>query len=143
MLVTYAPDQGSKQQWEWDADRVRTSEAELCEKRFGDTWDKLKVGIMSGQSKARRVLLWHLLRREQHTLRYEDVPDFYVGELLVEFTREELQAMRTKIERARMDETERDEMLTAIDLQIADAPSAGEPVGKATSNTSGDDTSGP
>jgi hypothetical protein len=135
MYVTYQPDDSDKQRWEWDPDRVRTSEAEMCEKRFGDSWDKLKIGVMAGQSKARRVLLWHLLRRDHHTLRYEDVPDFYMGELLVEFDRSELQEMRAKIERARMDESEREEMLTSIDLQIDDAPD-GDGEGKADSPVS-------
>lgn len=142
MLVTYAPEAADKQRWEWNPDRVRTSEAELIEKRYGDSWDKFKIGVISGQSRARRVLLWHLLRLEHHTLRYEDVPDFYMGDLLVEFDRSELSAMRANLERARMDESEREQMLIAIDLQIADAP-AGDDGGKATSKTDASGTGAP
>lgn len=136
MFVTYQPSDGERQRWEWDPDRVRQSEAEMVEKRYGKTWDQFKAGVMSGDSKARRVLLWHLLRREHHTLRYEDTPDFYVGELVVEFSTGELAVMRDRIMKANIPEDEREQMLTALDIQMADAAALESEMGKARSKKS-------
>lgn len=136
MYVTYKPADGDAQRWEWNPDRVRQSDAELIEKRYGGkTWDQFKAGVMSGDSKARRVLLWHLLRREHHTLRYEDTPDFYVGELVVEFGVAEVAVMRDRILKASIPDDERDQMLTALDIQMADAIALESELGKADSNS--------
>lgn len=137
MYVTYKPSDGDEQRWEWNPDRVRQSDAEMVEKRYGKTWDQFKAGVMSGDSKARRVLLWHLLRREHHTLRYEDVPDFYVGEMLVEFDVAEIDFMRDRIMKASISDDERDQMLTALDIQMADAIALESDLGKADSNNAG------
>jgi len=136
MFVTYQPSDGERQRWEWDPDRVRQSEAEMVEKRYGKTWDQFKAGVMSGDSKARRVLLWHLLRREHHTLRYEDTPDFYVGELVVEFSTGEIAMMRDRIMKANIPDDERDQMLTALDIQMTDAIALESEMGKARSKKS-------
>lgn len=134
MIVTYAPEDGDRQRWDWDPDRVRTSEAEIVEKRYGKSWDQFKASVMQGESKARRVLLWHLLRREHHTLKFEDLPDFYTGELQVEFTTSELTVIRDRVAKAKMSESEREDMLTALDLQMTEAVSADEAAGKAESS---------
>jgi hypothetical protein len=133
LIVTYSPADGDRQRWEWDPDKVRTSEAEIVEKRHGGTWDQFKAAAMQGESKARRVLLWHLLRREHHTLKFEDLPDFLTGELQVEFTRSEIALIRDRVSRAQMAESERQDMLTALDLQMSEAVD-GEPAGKAGSS---------
>lgn len=135
MFVTYQPSDGERQRWEWDPDRVRQSEAEMVEKRYGKTWDQFKAGVMSGDSKARRVLLWHLLRREHHTLRYEDTPDFYVGELVVEFSTGEIAVMRDRIMKANIPDDEREQMLTALDIQMTDAIALESEMGKARSKS--------
>lgn len=139
MIVIYEPADGDRQRWEWDPDRVRTSEAEICEKRYGKTWDQFKASVMQGESKARRVLLWHLMRREHHTLKFEDLPDFYTGELKVEFTTSEITVIRDRVAKAKMSESERDDMLTALDLQMAEAVEVAES-GKAASSNGGRST---
>lgn len=114
----------------------------MCEKRFGGAWDEFKAGVMQGQSKARRVLLWHLLRRQHHTLKYEDVPDFYTGELKVEWTTSELAAIRDRVAKAKLGDKERDDMLTALDVQMTEAIEV-EELGKAGSNNGGSSTGRP
>lgn len=131
MIVTYTPEDGDPQRWEFDPGRVRQSEAEVVEKRCGTTYDKWRAAIVSGEAKARRVLLWHLLRRQHHTLRYEDTPDFYMDDLKVEHTRGELLTLRERVLKANLPEDERDAVLTALDIEITDAI-AGEEEGKAT-----------
>lgn len=136
MYVTYKPTDGDAQRWEWNPDRVRQSEAELIEKRYGGkTWDQFKAGVMSGDSKARRVLLWHLLRRAHHTLRYEDTPDFYVGELVVEFNVAEIDLMRDRLMKASVSDDDREQMLTGLDMLMADAIALDADLGKADSNS--------
>lgn len=141
MWVTYQPESGDQQEWEFDADRVRAAEAELIEKRYGETWEMWKAGIQQGSIRARRVLLWHLMRRQHHTLRYEDTPDFYTGEVVVEYNTTELGAMRDAVLQISDPDKaeERAAILGAIDVQMTDAMAReattdaegdAEPVGK-------------
>ncbi len=116
-------------------DRVRQSEAELIEKRYGQNWDKFRADVQSGSAKARRVLLWHLMRRDHHTLRFEDVPDFYTGELLVEHSADELTALKDRLMKANLPDEEREQILVGLDIEITEAMARGEQIeGKATSN---------
>lgn len=137
MFVTYAPDGGSQERWEFDPDKIRQSRAEIIEKRYGKNWDQFRAGVQSGDSKARKVLLWHLRSLEHHTIRYEDTPDFCMGELKVEHSRGELIALRDRLEKANLPDDEREQMLTALDIEITDAiDSEVEVEGKATSPSS-------
>lgn len=126
MHVTYRPEDGEEQRWEFVPGRVRQSAAELVEKRFGKNWDIFCAGVQSGDSKARRVLLWHLLRQEHHTLRLEDVPDFFMDELVVEHSVDELHTLRDRLMKTDMPEDEREQMLVALDLEISEAIARGE-----------------
>lgn len=117
MRVTYTPDGENPTVYDFDPDAVRASAAELIERRYADTYDKWRAAVVQGSIKARRVLLWHLIARTHHTLRYEDTPDFAAGELVVELTKAELTALRTKVEK--MNHESRDELLSALDMEIA------------------------
>ena len=131
MIVTYTPEGEEAQRFEFIPDKVRANEAELIEKRFGGTFTEFRAGVTQGNVKARKVLLWHLLKRTHHTLRYEDVPDFAIGELVCENDRRELAEMRDRI--AKSNHPRREELMSALDVEIEDAPEAGEPAGKAES----------
>ncbi|MFF0469328.1 hypothetical protein ACFYPX_18090 [Micromonospora zamorensis] len=138
MHVTYTPEGGTAQRWDFNPGRVRAAEAELIEKRYGKAWDQFRADVQTGSMKARRVLLWHLLRREHHTLRFEDVPDFYTDELLVEHSVDELTLMREKLAQADLPDGDRDQMLAMLDIELAEAAARGEvPGGKALSNSAG------
>lgn len=139
MLVTYTPESGDAQRWEFDPKRVRASEAEAIEKRAGENWDSWLFAVQAGSMRARRVLLWHLLRREHPSLRWEDTPDFYAGELLVEHTVAELTEIRDRVEAARLSADQREQALTALDVAITEAMArqAEEPEGKAPSKSGG------
>ncbi|MEU1602688.1 hypothetical protein [Micromonospora matsumotoense] len=131
MIVTYTPEGEESQSWEFKTGRVKASEAEVLQKRFGGTWDEFAVGVFKGDVRARRVMLWHLLRLTHHTLRFEDAPEFYMDELKVEHTKEELGVMRSNIEKmSALPAEDREEILAALDIEIADAP---EGLGKAPS----------
>lgn len=122
MHVTYSPESGDVQRWEFKPDRVRASKAEMIEKRYGDSWDQWKTAVQAGNIKARRVLLWHLMTQQHPTLRWEEVPDFYSGELLVELDVDELRVLRAGVEANRqVDPTEKAAMLAALDDEIENA----------------------
>lgn len=125
MWVTYRPEdqpEDAVQKWEFNPKRVRTSDAEIIEKRYGANWDTWLNDVRSGSAKARRVLLWHLLRREHARLRYEDTPDFYMEELLVEHSVVELLELKDRLSKVKLDdESAREQMATALDIEITDA----------------------
>jgi hypothetical protein len=121
MLVTYAPAAADVQRWEFDPDRVRASEAELIEKRAGMSYDVWRADVLKGSIRARRVLLWHLIRRVHNALRYEDTPDFLTGELRVEFSVAELLGMRDRLGKAKLPDDEREQITTALDIEIGEA----------------------
>lgn len=120
MYVTYSPESGDVQRWVFDG-KVRQSKAEMIEKRYGGTFEQWRSAVQAGDSKARRVLLWHLMSQDHPTLRYEDVPDFYVDELVVEFTADELRTIRENVAKASLAADEKETMLAMLDGQIAEA----------------------
>jgi hypothetical protein len=82
MFVTFDKDDGSVPEiWEFDPNKVRASQAEMVEKRYGQPWDVFLRDLIKGSMLARRVLLWHLTRLSHHTLRFEDTPDFYAAKI--------------------------------------------------------------
>lgn len=147
MKFTYAPEDpadGERQEWQVDLRRIRQSESELMEKTYGGTKDEWDHGVLAGDSRARKVLMWHLMRRDHPRMQYRDVPDFYTGEVEVELDLAELERLRTQIaETAGLPDHERAKILDAIDAQIAEKQDAGTvidgelvPAGKARSRTS-------
>lgn len=135
MFVTYAPeDQPDSTRWEFVPGRVRANEAEIIEKRWGGHYDQFVSAVQSGSMRARRILLWHLLRKEHHTLRFEDTPDFYADELVVEHSRAELEKLRDRLQKADLTDDEREQAMTAIDIAVTEAIEA-EELGKARSKT--------
>lgn len=144
MLVNYMPEDGDHQSWEFDPRRVRASEAVMIQKRFGGTWEEFRAAVLQGDVEARRVLLWHLIRRTHHTLRFEDTPDFYTAELIVQATRTELLEMRAALVSNRgVPDDQREIMLSAIDVEIERAPDPEAGQGKASSPISSNDTGSP
>lgn len=121
MLVTYTPEDGDAQSWEFKPGRVRASEAEVIERRYGGTWDEFTAGVTAGNMRARRALLWALLRRDHATLRFEDTPDFYADEMTVQFTVAELTDIREKLSAAKVDPDKREQMLSALDVELTEA----------------------
>ncbi|MFC6094732.1 hypothetical protein [Saccharothrix lopnurensis] len=127
MFFTYRPADGDEQRWEFVAAEVRASQAEPIEKSYGQPWDVFLVDVFKGAARARRHLLWHLMRTDHPALRYEDVPDFALGEVELAFDRGELEAMREQLAGQLTAE-----QLTQLDALVAEAPEGRS--GKALSN---------
>lgn len=76
LRLIYTPEGEDSQEFDFDPDTVFSLEAEALEDVGGDSWDSYaewidKVG--SGNIRARRALLWILLRRSNPKLRFEDL----------------------------------------------------------------------
>lgn len=140
MFVTYKPEDAAEQRWEFDPRKVRASRAEMIEKRSGENWDNWLVAVQSGQMRARRVLLWHLMSLDHPTLRFEDTPDFYAGELEIEHSVAELTEIRDKVVKANLPAEQREQVMLALDGEITAAmerQGLAEPEGKARSKSGG------
>lgn len=95
MRVIYEPKNiadGDRQWWDFDPDAVYADEAELIEDHWGKPWDHFVVHVRGGSVKAKRLLLWHLMRGD-HARQYanlKDVPRFRTGEVFIEASPAEL-----------------------------------------------------
>lgn len=146
MFVTYSPADGDEQRWEFLADQVLDTDAEAIEKAYVDNWDNWLVTLLRGGMRARRVLLWHLIKTAHPSLKFADLPSFRVGELAVEFDREELELVRAGIADENssrgLDEATRESLLEHLDAELVKAPERSTG-GKARSKPSGKSTPSP
>ncbi len=121
MLVKFSPEnQVEPSTWEFHPEKVKQSAAELIERRSGLTYAQWAKAVGDGSALARKVLLWHLMTRDGHPLRIEDVPDFFFGDLTIEPDLDELRRVREQVETSTdIGGSEKSEALNAIDLEIA------------------------
>lgn len=126
MIVTYAPDGGEPRTWTYKPEDLPSSEAEAIEDALGGTFDQFGIKLLEGGMKARRALLWMLLRRTEPGLKFSNV-EFRVGELRVEFDRTERNRVRTQIEKADIPEADREVMIGLLDEEDAKDASPAEP----------------
>lgn len=97
MILTYRPEGQAAQSWELQLGKLRCAETEAIERRTGMPYgSEFKEKLLQGQVLARRALLWTLLRRVHHTLRFEDV-DFADDELELAFDRDEWQRIHDEL----------------------------------------------
>lgn len=145
MYVTYSPADGDPQTWVFIPGRVRTSEQEIVERRAGLRWDEWVMECKLNRASARKVLLWHLLRRDHLALKLEDVDDFYADELLVELSASELEESREGLAKSgALDGDDGPAMIQVLEAQLAEviAKHGDDRLGKVTSPTASTDTAG-
>lgn len=119
MEVIYTPDGGDEQRWSFRPKKFPSGEAEAIESATGFMWDEFAQAVLKGSVRARRGLLWVLLRRQHPTIKFADV-SFTLDELRLEMELDELQAMRGELEKIE-DPNVRDIALRQIDDDIAAA----------------------
>lgn len=121
MQVTYKPEgkPTENRSWEFQPEKVRANRAEMIENRYGSRYTEWVKEIQSGQVKARRVLLWHLMNLDQPTFKMEDVPDFAFGELELDYAVSDLQKLRREVDESAMDDQTKADTLRRLDLEIA------------------------
>jgi hypothetical protein len=148
VFVTFTPeDTGEVQRFEFKPGRIRSSRAEMIEKKYAKlageklTYDQFKMAVAQGSAIARRVLLWHVLNTVHPTLRIEDV-DPFEDEILVEYSRTELEELRAEIVKAKgLDDEQREAIVARLDQEIETAPD--DDGGKAPSKNSEPGTGAP
>jgi hypothetical protein len=142
VFVTYSPADGDEQRWEFHAGEVLAQDAEAIEKAFVDTWDSWLMMVLKGGMRARRVLLWHCIKIQHPSLKFDDLPNFRVDELKVEYDRDELTKIREGIEgQQQLDDNTREVALAWLDNQLKQAPAS--TAGKARSKPKGSATPSP
>lgn len=111
MILVYHPE-GNEEvtRWVYNPRKLMSPEREAIERITGFDFAEFTQKVVKGNSKARRALLWIMLKREHPTLKYEDV-DFAWDELRLEHSRQELELMR--------EELEKNDALTAAELAAA------------------------
>lgn len=144
MFVTYTPENGDPQVWEFDPEDEWSDDMILVEKQFGGTWLEFVAGCGSGDVAARRVLIWHLTRREHPTLSFRDLPRFKGKQVLIEQSVAELEANRAAWEMAGGPAKENGDLLAAMfETEIATARAKfGDGPGKVPSKSGSDSTPG-
>jgi len=138
--VTYTPEDGDRQEWVWNPKRVRATEGQVLLREFGEkSWDLFVQAIRQNDLHARRVLLWHLMRRDHPLVKFTDTPDFYTDELEVEMSSAELAELHDDIERSPAPADQKVTALAVFDamMQKALEREAAIDGGKASSPTSG------
>lgn len=126
MILTYAPDDGDKQEWRFRGDRLMTTEAEAIEKVTAFTYADFGRKLLEGNPTARRAVVWVLRKRTEPTLRFGDV-DFPMGALTLDFEDEEKEAMRQAISDDRsLSEEDKMEALAEIGFSDLDGADVAE-----------------
>jgi hypothetical protein len=122
MFVTFKPEGQEPQSWDFDPSRVKASICEMIEKRAGEPFEAWAMSIRSGKARARRVLLWHLISRDGHVLKFEDTPDFAFGELTVEHSVFEILNLREQFAKMKFEDPEqKSQLMAALDADLAEA----------------------
>lgn len=99
MRVTYSPEDGDEQIFDYNPNKLMSAEREALEKRTGKNFQDFSQGVLSGHALCRRALLHVLLKRQHPGISFDDV-DFAWDELKVEMTKGEItlavESMRQK-----------------------------------------------
>lgn len=98
MIVTYSPADGQQRTWQYKSAELPSADAEALEEVVPPSFDEWQQQLLRGGAKARRALLWVLLRRDDPTLKFGDV-EFRMGELEVEFDSDEKQRALAEVEK--------------------------------------------
>lgn len=124
MKLIYRPEDpadGDPGEWDVDIHGMRQSVAEKLEHDFGGTIDEFEQAVITGLSRARRLLLWHVMKFEHPHLRLAQVPDFRTGDLDVELDVDELKRTRERVAaNAGLSDYERTKILALVDGEIAE-----------------------
>jgi|1186.fasta_scaffold26473_2 hypothetical protein len=73
MLITYRPAGGEPRDWSFQPRELSSLEAEDVEDATGYAFPLFQSQFYAGRTRARRAVLWVLLRREDPALRFDDV----------------------------------------------------------------------
>lgn len=94
MFLVYQPEGSDEpQRWRYHPQKLMSAEREMLERRTGRDYSDFTKAVVSGNSGARRALLFMFLKRDHPGTRYEDV-DFAWDELTLQYSKGEYLKMR-------------------------------------------------
>lgn len=99
MYVTYTPAEGDKQEFIFNPNDINNFDAESIESVTGWDWDEFYMHLQKGSTKARRALLWVLLRAQHRGLQFRDV-HFTKKQVEVEYDKAEIREIMENIRNA-------------------------------------------
>ena len=117
MKVTYTPEDGEPQVFNYNPNALMSVEREALEKVTGRSFSDFAMGVLKGDARCRRALLHVLLKRQHPTLRLDDV-DFLWDELTVEMTQGEIDLAVAKLR----EKSGSEDMIEAMLKQREQAP---------------------
>jgi len=115
--VTYTPEDGEPQVFDYNPNRLMSVEREALEKVTGRSFNEFAMGVLKGNALCRRALLHVLLKRQHPGIRFDDV-DFLWDELTVEMTQGEIDLAVARLREKNGDE----DMIEAMLKQRDQAP---------------------
>ena len=122
MIVTYKPADGDERSWTFRATEMSSGDAEDIEDAVGKTFDEWQMALQMGGAKARRALLWIMLRRDTPGLRFRDV-SFRMGELDLDYEPEEKARLRAEVEKIKdIPEADKAQVLALLADEEGQAP---------------------
>lgn len=119
MKITYTPEDGPEQVFDYNPNKLMSAEREALEKVTGQSFNQFAMGVLRGNARCRRALLHVLLKRQHPGIRFEDV-DFLWDELTVEMTQGEIDLAVAKLREKNGDEDLIDGMLKQRDTAPED-----------------------
>lgn len=119
MKVTYSPEDGDEQVFDYNPNKLLSAEREALERRTGMSFQQFAMGVLRGHSLCRRALLHVLLKRQHPGIRFEDV-DFAWDELTVEMTKGEITLAVERLQEKGGDEALAESMLREYDAAPED-----------------------
>lgn len=114
MKVTYSPEDGDEQVFDYNPNKLLSAEREALEKRTGRAFREFAQGVLKGDALCRRALLHVLLKRQHPTIAFDDV-DFCWDELTIEMTKGEITLAVEKLREKNGDEDIIEGMLKGYD----------------------------
>lgn len=130
MQVTYTPEDGDKQTFHVNLNKIKASEAEKLEKAAELVFSEFFPSVVQGNVKALRALLWLCLRKDHPNLRLDNVPDFYYDEISIQADRDDYVGLLRQTERA-PDSDQKTELIAEIKAEMAKLPNGPDGSGKA------------
>jgi hypothetical protein len=126
--IIYSPRDGERREWTWKPSELPSHEAELIEDAMDLPYQAFVAKWLSGSTRARRALLWVLLRRDVPALEFGQVR-FLLDELGDDFDDDEVAAMRARLaENADSDDPVEQAALERIREVLADQDGAADKV---------------
>jgi hypothetical protein len=131
VYLRYTPEGSDTQEWVVQLGKLRVFDIEAIERVTDMAYGtEYKQALMKGNGKARRALLWTMLRKAHPTLKYADV-DFADDELVLQLDTDELAELKAAVEASTgIPEADKVLALEALDADLRTAPA---PPGKAPS----------